>query len=179
MKIHVKQIAFAAMAMALAVVTSMIKIFSLPMGGSVTLLSMLFIVLIGYWFGFKVGLVSAVAYGVLQLIINPYILSIPQVILDYILAFGALGLSGIFSNSKNGLIKGYIVAVFGRLFFAFLSGVVFFAVYTPEFFNSSILYSLVYNGSYIGAEAVITIIIIMFPPVNKALGYLKNNVVNL
>ncbi len=178
MKIHVKQIAFAAMAIALAVVTSMIKIFSLPMGGSVTLLSMLFIVLIGYWFGLKIGLVAAVAYGVLQLIINPYMLSIPQVILDYILAFGALGLSGIFSNSKNGLIKGYIVAVLGRLFFAFLSGVVFFAVYTPDFFNSSILYSLAYNGSYIGAEAVITIIIIMLPPVNKALGYLKNNVVN-
>ena len=58
MKIHVKQIAFAAMAMALAVVTSMIKIFSLPMGGSVTLLSMLFIVLIGYWFVLKVGLVA-------------------------------------------------------------------------------------------------------------------------
>lgn len=41
-----------------SVVTSMIKIFSLPMGGSVTLLSMLFIVLIGYWFGLKVGLVA-------------------------------------------------------------------------------------------------------------------------
>lgn len=176
--IHVKQIAFAAMAIALAMVTSMIKIIPMPMGGSVTLLSMFFITFIGYWFGLKVGLPCAIAYGILQLLIDPYVLSIPQLFLDYIFAFGALGLSGIFSNARNGLIKGYITGVIGRYFFSTLSGCIFFAVYTPEFFNSSILYSLAYNGAYIGLEAIITIVIILLPPVNKALGYIKNNVVH-
>lgn len=176
-KINAKHIALAAMAMALAVVTSMIKVIKLPMGGSATLFSMLFIVLIGYWYGIKTGLTTSLAYGVLQLLLDPYILNIPQVLLDYILGFGALGLSGFFSKSKHGLVKGYIVGVIGRFICSFLSGWIFFAVYTPEFFNSAVLYSIVYNGSYIGLEAVITLIVISLPPVNKALAYVKNNLV--
>ena len=164
-KLNVKHIAFAAMAIALAVATSMIKVIKLPMGGSVTLFSMLFIVLIGYWYGIKTGLTAAIAYGVLQLL------------LDYILGFGALGLSGIFSKSKHGLVKGYIIGVIGRFICSFLSGWIFFAVYTPDFFNSAILYSVVYNGSYIGLEAVVTLVVISLPPVNKALAYVKNNLV--
>lgn len=174
-KINAKHIAFAAMAMALAVVTSMIKVIKLPMGGSATLFSMLFIVLIGYWYGIKTGLTAALAYGVLQLLLDPYILNIPQVLLDYILGFGALGLSGLFSKSKHGLIKGYIAGVIGRFICSFLSGWIFFAVYTPEFFNSAVLYSIVYNGSYIGLEAVVTLTVISVPPVSKALSYVKNN----
>ncbi len=176
-KLNAKHIAFSAMAVALAIATSMIKVIKLPMGGSVTLFSMLFIVLIGYWYGIKTGLAASLAYGVLQLLLDPYILNIPQVFLDYILGFGALGLSGIFSNSKHGLIKGYIVGVIGRFICSFLSGWIFFAVYTPEFFNSAILYSIVYNGSYIGLEATVTFVVISLPPVNKALAYVKNNLV--
>ena len=48
---------------------------------------------------------ASIAYGVLQLIVNPYIISLPQMFLDYIFAFGALGLSGIFANSRNGWLK--------------------------------------------------------------------------
>lgn len=75
------------------------------MGGSVTLFSMLFICCIGYWYGLRTGIMTGVAYGLLQLISDPYIISLPQMITDYILAFGALGLSGIFCNKKNGLVK--------------------------------------------------------------------------
>ena len=60
-KNNAKHIAFSAMAIALAVVTSMIRVIRLPMGGSVTLFSMLFIVLVGYWYGIKAGLTAAVA----------------------------------------------------------------------------------------------------------------------
>ena len=172
-KISVKQLVFSSMAIALAVVTSMIKLFKLPMGGSVTLLSMLFIVLIGYWYGLGAGLTTAIAYGIWQLIIDPYILSFPQMMVDYLLAFGALGLSGLFCNKKNGLVKGYIVGVLGRYFFAFLSGWIFFGMYAPEEFPNAVVYSLAYNGSYIGAEALITLIVIMLPPVSKALNAVK------
>ena len=172
-KLTAKQLAFSAMAIALAMVTSMLKVVNMPMGGSVTLFSMLFIVLIGYWYGLGAGLTTAIAYGILQLIIDPYIISFPQMLLDYVFAFGALGLSGIFSKSKHGLIKGYLAGVLGRYFFTFLSGWIFFATYTPEFFNSAVVYSLAYNGAYIGLEALITMILISLPPVNKALGYVK------
>ena len=165
----VKRLVTSAMAIALATLTSFITIFKMPMGGSVTLFSMLFIVLIGYWYGISAGMTASIAYGVLQLIVNPYIISLPQMFLDYIFAFGALGLSGIFANSRNGLVKGYIAGIAGRFFFSFLSGWIFFAVYTPEFFNSAVLYSL----AYIGAEGIITIIVIMLPPVKKAILYVK------
>lgn len=110
LKLGTRKLVFSAMAIALAVVTSFLKLFHLPMGGSITLFSMLFVVLIGYWYGLRTGIMAAVAYGLLQLIIDPYILTIPQMLTDYVFAFGALGLSGLFSNAKHGLIKGYIAA---------------------------------------------------------------------
>lgn len=168
-----RQLVFSAMAIALATVTSFIKLLDLPMGGSVTLLSMLFICLIGYWYGLGAGLMTAIAYGFLQLIIDPYIISFPQMLVDYIFAFGALGLSGLFSKSKNGLLKGYIAGVLGRYFFAFLSGMIFFGIYAADYGMSAPIYSLVYNGAYLAAEAAITIVIISLPPVKKAMGQLK------
>ena len=177
-KMSTKQLVFSAMAIALATVTSMIKLFEIPMGGSVTLFSMLFIVLIGYWYGLGGGLTVAIAYGVLQLLLDPYILSFPQMLVDYILAFGALGLAGIFHNSKHGLIKGYIVAVLGRYFFSFLSGWIFFGMYAPDNFPNAVVYSLAYNGSYLGAEALITLIVIAIPPVAKALQTVKNQAIS-
>ena len=78
-----KKLVFSAMGIALALVTSYLKLWDMPMGGSVTLLSMLFISLIGYWFGAKYGIATGAAFGILQFIINPYMLSVPQVILDY------------------------------------------------------------------------------------------------
>lgn len=171
-KTGTRRLVFSAMAIALAFVTSFIKFLSLPMGGSITLFSMFFICLIGYWYGLRSGLMAAVAYGILQLVIDPYILSIPQMLCDYIFAFGALGLSGVFSNAKRGLVKGYILGVCGRFVFAFLSGLIFFGEYAPEGMNAAV-YSAIYNGSYIFVEAVITIIIISIPAVSKALSRIK------
>lgn len=168
-----RQLVFSAMAIAGGMVTSMIKVFEMPMGGSVTLLSMLFICLIGYWYGLGAGLMTAISYGFLQLIVDPYILSVPQMLTDYIFAFGALGLSGIFSGSKNGLVKGYIAGVLGRYFFTFLSGMIFFGSYGADYGMSAPIYSLVYNGMYIGAEALITIVILLLPPMKKVMGQLK------
>jgi len=171
-KISAKQLAFASVALALATVCSMIKVFELPMGGSITLLSMLFVVLIGYWYGPAVGLMAGVAYGLLQLILGPYIISLPQMLVDYPFAFGALGLSGFFSEKKNGLLIGYVVSIIGRFFFAVLSGVIFFGMYAPEGM-SPLAYSVAYNGSYIFAEGIITIIILMIPAVRSALATVK------
>lgn len=174
-KFETKPLVFSAMAIALGYVTSLLKFFDLPMGGSITLCSMLFIALIGYWYGLRSGLVAAIAYGLLQLITNPYVILPAQLIVDYILAFGALGLSGLFRNSKNGLLKGYAIAVLGRYFFAFLSGYMFFGEYASYYdMNSEVLYSLAYNGMYLIPEAIITIAIISIPPVAKGLARIKD-----
>lgn len=172
-KFKTKHLVFSAAAMALAMITSFLKLFEAPMGGSVTLFSMLFICCIGYWYGLRTGIMTGVAYGLLQLISDPYIISLPQMITDYLLAFGALGLSGIFCNKKNGLIKGYIVGVLGRYLFAFLSGLIFFGMYAEGTGMSAPVYSLAYNGSYLGCEAAITLIVLAIPAVNKAFAQVK------
>ena len=172
-KVSAKQLAFAAVALALATVCSNIRLFRLPMGGAVTLFSMLIVTLIGYWYGSAVGLMAAVAYGLLQMIFDTYVVSLPQVLLDYPLAFGALGLSGFFSDKKNGLIIGYLVAITGRFLFSVLSGVVFFGMYAPEGM-SPLAYSAAYNGSIIYGEGILTIIILMIPAVKSALATVKD-----
>ena len=83
------------------------------------------------------------------------------------------GSNGFFWKKKNGLIKGYIAGVLGRYFFAFLSGLLFFASYAKGSGMSAPIYSLVYNGSYLLTEGVITLIIIALPPVANALNKMK------
>ena len=170
--ITTKQLIFSSMAMALATVTSMIKFMSLPMDGSITLFSMLFVVLIGYWYGPSIGIMTAVAYGVLQFILKPTFLAIPQLFLDYPLAFGALGLSGFFYKRKNGLAIGYLVGVIGRFIFATISGVVYFGSYAPEG-TPALVYSITYQASYIVPEAAVTLFLITREPVANALTHVK------
>lgn len=167
-----KQLVFCAMAMALAMVTSMLKVYEFPFGGSVTLFSMLFICLIGYLYGPATGIMTGMAYGVLQFLVDPYILSPAQVLVDYPLAFGALGLSGFFCNAKGGLVKGYIAGIIGRWVFAVISGWIFFGEYAWEGWGA-LPYSMAYNACYIFAEGIVTVIILCIPAVAKALGQVK------
>lgn len=171
-KVATKQLVFSGVAMALAIVTSEIKFARLPMGGSITLFSMLFIVLIGYWYGAKAGLLTGFAYGLLQFVLDPVFYSPIQLLVDYPLAFGALGLSGFFSGKKHGLLLGYIAGVIGRYFFAVLSGVVFFAHYAPDG-TPAMIYSLTYNATYIVPEAVVTLVLLAIPAVAKAMQRVK------
>ena len=171
-KMSAKQLTFCAVAMALALVTSFIKVASLPMGGSITLFSMFFMCFIGYLYGPKIGIMTGVAYGILQLIIEPYIYAPLQVLLDYPLAFGALGLSGFFSKKKFGLTTGVIVGILGRYICHVISGYVFFASYAPEGMNPMI-YTLGYNATYILPELIATVIVVSLPPMAKALKYVK------
>ena len=167
-----KQLTFCAACMALGFVLSNIKLLHFPTGGSITLMSMLVICLPGYWYGLGVGLVTGVAYGALELLISPYVIFPAQLVIDYFLAFGALGLSGIFSKSKNGLIKGYATGVIGRYIFAVLSGWIFFGTYAWDGWDA-LPYSLAYNAIYIFAEAAITIIILCIPAVKQLMQTLK------
>ncbi len=172
-----KQLVFSAAALALGFVTSYIKIIDMPWGGSVTLCSMLFVTLIGYWYGPKIGLTAGFAYGILQFLQGGgnFILSPIQVCMDYILAFASLGLSGFFSRKKNGLIKGYLTAIIVRGLFHTIGGYLYWMEYMPESFPQSIsfLYPFAYNYSYLLIETIITIVILILPPVQNAMKRVK------
>ena len=174
-KMGTKQLVFCAMALALAFITSYIKIFNMPWGGSVTLCSMLFIVLVGNWYGPKAGVLVGLVFGILQFIQEPYVLSFFQVCCDYILAFAALGVAGFFAKNRNGLVTGYIVAVIARGAFHALGGYLYWMDYMPENFPKALtsLYPILYNYSYLLAEGVITVIIISIPAVAKGLKRVK------
>lgn len=168
-----KQLVFSAVALALGFAASYIKLIHMPWGGSITLCSMLFVTLIGYWYGPKVGLTAAFAYGLLQFVQGGggYILSPLQACVDYIFAFAALGLSGFFCKQKNGLLKGYLVAVLVRGLFHSIGGYLYWMDYMPDNFPRSLtaIYPFAYNYAYILGEALLTVIVIQLPPVKKAL----------
>lgn len=174
-KMSTKQIVFCGIAMALAFVTSYIKIFEMPWGGSVTLCSMLFIVLIANWYGVKAGISVGLAYSILQFIQEPFVLSFFQVCCDYFLAFAALGMAGFFAKSSYGLLKGYIVAVLARGAFHALGGYLYWMSYMPENFPQALksIYPIAYNYSFLLAEGLLTVIIISIPAVTKALNQVK------
>ncbi len=170
-----KRLAFCAMGIALAYVTSYIQFLKLPMGGTVTLFSMLFLVLIGNWYGAGTGILVGLAYGVLQFIQDPYYLTFFQVCCDYLLAFAALGVAGFFRDKKHGLVKGYIAAVLCRGVFASLAGYLYWMEYMPESFPKSLtaVYPIVYNYSYLLVEGILTVILISIPAVSKALNQVR------
>jgi len=152
---------------ALSVILNQIKVFALPQGGSITLGSMIPVLLIAYRRGVLVGVFTGTVFGLVQMVIEGYIYYPLQIILDYPLAFGALGIAGLF---KKHPIVGVVVALTGRFLAHFVSGVAFFAEYAPPEMGP-IVYSAVYNGSYIVPEIVISGVIIYI--------LIRRNLINL
>ena len=174
-KRNVYAMVLCAILIALSITLNQVKIIHMPMGGSITLFSMLAATLAGYFCGPKWGIASGIALGLLNIVIGGEILYPMQVILDYILGFGVLGLSGFFSNKKNGLYTGYIVAIIARFICSFLSGFIFFAEYAGDM--NPVLYSFLYNIFYIGGEGVLTLIVLALPPVKNTLEKLKKQMI--
>ena len=141
---------------ALSSVLHMIKLFTLPQGGSVTLGAMIPILLFSLRRGPKLGIAAGLIFGFIVLIEEPFIYNPFQVLLDYPLAFGSLGLAGLFRKHPE---IGVGVAITGRFICHFLSGVIFFASFAPPEMNPAV-YSAVYNGSYLGVEFIISGILI-------------------
>ncbi len=176
-KTDVRALTISALMIALATVLGQIKIFSMPQGGSVTLFSILPIVVCGYLLGTRRGVMAGFCVGLINLIFGPYVIHPVQLLLDYPVAFGALGLSGLTANMKNGLTKGYIVGIIGRYICAVLSGVIFFGEYAPEGFNAW-TWSLWYNLTYLAAEGIITLIVINIPAVKNMFNSFRAQLAN-
>ncbi len=157
-----KKLVYGGMCISIAFILSYIRLYKMPQGGSITLASMFPVILYSMVFGPIAGIITGVAYGFLQLIQDAWVLNWAQLFLDYPLAFGFLGLSGLAPNFlKNLKVRTCLavsIALFGRGLMHFLSGAIFFADYAPEG-QSPIMYSLVYNASYIIPELIITLIL--------------------
>ncbi len=161
---HTKKIVYGGICISISFVLSYIRIFHLPQGGSITLASMFPLVLYSMIFGPVAGIASGIAYGMLQLIQDMYVVNIAQLLLDYPLAFGCIGLAGITPKAiKHIQLRTFLavtLALLGRGIMHILSGWLFFGEYAPEGM-STFIYSLAYNGTVIVGELVITLILAM------------------
>lgn len=168
-----KILAISAILMALSVALGALTLFRMPQGGSVTPFSMLPIFIAAYYFGVSKGMLVGAGVGILNLLLNPFIVHPVQVVLDYPMAFGALAIGGILRHRKKiGMIAGYLLGVFFRYIVAVLSGVIFFGAYAPENFNG-LTWSLWYNLTYLGVEAAMTVVILLVPSVRNTLEKLR------
>ena len=154
-KTDVRALTYGALCMAMSFVLSYIKLYSMPLGGSVTLASMLPLLWYSNKFGVRNGLIAGAAYGLLQLIQKPEIYHWVQVLLDYPLAFAALGLAG----SVKNLQLGGLIGVAGRWICHILSGAIFFAEWVPEGWSNAWVYSAAYNGAYLLVELILCIVL--------------------
>jgi len=176
-KTDTKALVLSAIFVALYLALNQVTIFRMPQGGSITAFSMLAITSCSYLLGVRRGIMAGMCAGLVELIFNPYVIHPIQLLLDYPLAVGALGFAGLFQNGKHGLITGYLLGAFCRYLCTFLSGVIFFGEYAPEGFNA-FTWSLYYNITYIGTEAVVTLVILFLPPIRKTFERLKTQVSN-
>lgn len=165
-----KMLATAAICIAMSFLLSYIRLFSMPTGGSVTAVSMLPLMLFAWLYGVGPGVVAGVAYGLLQFIQKPEIFHWIQMIFDYPLAFGMLGLAGCFRKTAKpwALPAGVVLACFGRFLCHLFTGAVFFGEYAPTQTLIGILtYSIVYNGGYMLAETVLSAVVSALAPVRS------------
>jgi thiamine transporter len=165
-RIPTRVLAEACVMIALATVLNAIKIFTFPEGGSITLGAMVPLLSFALRRGAKAGIVAGAVFGIIDVYFEPFVYNPIQFLLDYPLAFGALGLAGLFKDRWQSLKPQGLVAVIavavgigGRFCSHFLSGLVFFASYAPAG-ESPALYSAVYNASYLIPEFVISAAII-------------------
>jgi len=147
-----KVLAEVAILVALATVLSYIRFVVFPQGGSVTLASMVPLIILSYRRGWKVGIFACLVHGLIQFYQDPHMLSLAQVLLEYPVAFGVIGLAGIFKGNE---LIGAVVGLGLRFLAHTLAGVVFWSEYAPPGM-SPILYSVIYNGTYMLPEIIIS-----------------------
>jgi len=131
-------------------------IYHLPQGGSITVAGMVPLLWFSLRRGLRFGVAAGAIYGLVHVALGGYVLNPVQALLDYPLAFGALGLAGLFRKYP---LVGVSAGIFGRFVFHFISGVVFFWMYAPPEMNP-VLYSAIYQGTYLIGEFLISAIVL-------------------
>lgn len=165
-----RRLSYAAMCIAIAFVLSCIKLYHAPQGGSATPAAMLPLIMFALACGPVQGLTVGCAYGLLQLIEDPYVIHPLQLLCDYPLAYGAMALCCLAclipeKHSYFRLPVAVVLGYFARLVMAVISGVVFFAEYAGD--QSAFVYSVTYNLGYLAPETLIALVISLLPGMNR------------
>jgi thiamine transporter len=170
-KITTRQLAESGILLALGFLLSMLAVWRMPQGGSITAVSMLPLVFLGYKYGAGWGALCGLIHGLLQIVeeglyappTNTLLNWLLMVLLDYALAWLAVGLIAglvrkISSKPAVPIVVGSILGIAGRLVCSFLSGWIIWAAYAPEGQHPAV-YSITYNGSYLGVEMILTAVV--------------------
>lgn len=166
-----------AILVALAQILGYLKLLgSLNAGGSITL-AMFPVCLYAVRWGLKKGLLAALALSLLQLFLDgAYAWGWQCMILDYLLAYTALGLAGLFHGKSWSIFPGILVGGLAKFLFHFISGVTLYRIVEPtEFwgvtFSDPALFSLIYNGSYVIPCIVLSLVAagLLYLPMKKYL----------
>ena len=185
-----------AVATSLAAICAVIPFLNLAWGGGVTICSMLPIVLVSYIYGVKWGLFTGGVYSLIQMVLGNATIAalfiptedsfmgfgaaIAICVIDYVLAYTALGLGGVFrkriKNKALALVLGSVLALSVRYILHIVSGYIFYGLYAEWFFGDalgelaisrwildvfsgnslSLVYSVIYNGCYMIPEIIMT-----------------------
>ena len=165
-----------AIMVALAQILSVFKLWEMPWGGSVCLV-MLPIFLYACRWGVGAGLVSGFVLGVLQFAFDGgFAIGWQSIVGDYLLAFTALGLAGLFRGKKTSVFLGTLVGGGARFLIHYVVGATVWAEYMPEeFFGMTMttpwFYSLLYNGVYMALDVALCLVVfaLLMPGMKKYL----------
>ena len=176
-KLTLRALTEGAIFVAAAQVLSMIKLWEMPWGGSVTL-AMVPILFYAVRWGLTPGLLAAFVFGVLQFTFDGgFAIGWQSIVGDYLLAFGVLGLAGLAHGKKNGIFTGTLIGGFARFLVHYVVGATVWAEYMPESFfgmtmHSPWFYSCLYNLAYTLPNIILCLVV--FALINKPLGkYLR------
>jgi len=143
---------------ALSYLLNLITLFQMPQGGSVSAGAMVPIIIMGIRRGPAWGVATGVATGLLQFILGKQFSLHPlSIILDYILAYAVIGLVGYFGKNKLKISIGIFVVVLARFACHVVSGAIVFYEYAGA--QNPWIYSMIYNGTFLLPELIITLII--------------------
>ncbi len=174
-----RKLTLCAVMISIATVLSQITLFRLPSGGAVTAGSMVPIMMISFLFGTKWGIFSALVYALIQGVtgfyappVQNFISFLIVILFDYVIAFGVLGFAGgiwkIFGRKKWSVSFSSALAVFLRFLCHLVSGIFIWSAYAPDG-QSPFVYSLIYNGSYMIPEILISALVsgLLWKPLSK------------
>lgn len=164
-----RKLTLCAVMLSIATVLSQITLFRLPTGGAVTAASMVPVMMISFLFGTKWGVFSAFVYALIQGVtgfyappVQNFISFLIVILFDYVIAFGVLGLTGgvwkMLGRKKWAVPLSGAITVFLRFLCHLVSGIFIWSAYAPEG-QSPFLYSLIYNGSYMIPEIMISAVV--------------------
>lgn len=166
-KWNARMLSGGAMCLALSFVLSAIRLFSMPQGGSITPGSMIPVLLFSMAYGVWPGLLVGAAWGMMELLQSMYVVHPMQLILDYTLAFAMVGMGAVVRNARSlGIFRLPLAALIAsvlRYICSVVSGAVFFAEYAGDL--NPWVYSLGYNVTYMGPEALVTIVLLFIPQI--------------